>query len=1389
MACRNGPLRVTLFQSAAAAILAAILGLGDVSPMHFKVNASHMIGCPMQSVASVIGRQFIRRFPFVAIIILLCAFGSPGRTQQSSDFDKEKLRAHELFFHGRLQESIKALRNLIQSAPSEVAAANLQRDIIEICTTGAFINCYIEARDALSTSIQTNKDLFQLFYPELMLYIHRERIWFNDQQFVQKTIELGGPAVFAPPQRFPATFAELQLALHTVYVNKNDLRAAEEATASAVMGLLLSDPRNSFVISKILVGLINARLARQDIAGAFQLLTIADPYLSKSIPKESVLYANYIYTVGTLFSYTTAHAVTATTLQDAARLYEKLDIDPEIREFSVAGSQNLASAALAISDKLSEARDLHAKHPLQPHRDEIITRGQFKNLTEFYFALLDIFLAAVANERPDARWKELFIKEPDWNFSTLQMSTIHAYRSFALATLELGAGNRPNATRLFIEAAVTRIDIFEKLQRANFEGFQLPSIIDRLIISAGLKFATDSASADATELILRGGEVLTRTLRHSLTDDAVLLASQPNDRSRKNAHSYINLLHEKRDWELKNIKTFIETPDALNKGALIQEYTAAVTTLSNLKSLFINSSSFVQANGLATVRAIQNSLAEKDIFIAYAPTPAGIARLCIDKTNSLFSVAPLVLDEALNHAQVLQLATTASHAPDRKLDSQYPVNSAIYLNNLFFGGLEKCMKAGSHAIVALPPELAGVPVAALLPEAPPSLPDGFDLTKARWLIKEFSFSFVVSPRQYLAVVTKDTSKRPPLSFLGIGNPTLGKVELIKLGSALLTRIGSPKYDVSDLAELPETALELRNAAAAFGASERDLLLAKNATEEKFRSKPLFDYDVIHIATHGFFTRDLRGLSESSLILTPVVESDSFDDGLLSASEISRISLRARLVILSACNSAQYDQLQANLGVHDLQAAFTLAGAPTILASLWPVDSEITSEIMMQFIRYWRSGTTGGASSSHAAAIRHYLSRADRLYQHPRFWAPFIVAGNGAVVGTPNAPVGSPSASLMLLDEFKSGGEISSSEVDGTDIIFSLSSDWDGKRMAGTLSRRRLDGTEKWRVTSREIATGQIAIFGGKTLSLGYKGVDHFTPVIRSFDRDGRLLWRTDYSNLLDYFFSDIAFSSNGTFVVALPAPAIARTGPPGLLLKIDGNGKIEWQKPLNLDRAYLEAGNAARISLIANRIVIAIYSGVTIRPNLKARTILGLAPICIEDAKSKVLEFDNQSFELLRELTIDQFLVTTMANWDNLIYLGGELRDGCSARGNATIIRIPNQGQPNIFWKDSGVFPTRITGMAATDKLSVVLSEERILGIRQIKALDLDNLSYNKRSVESATAIQEGSLLEFSKDGSLINRRDMSAGLSLYLGGVRTINRRLIVHGMLGGQPGFAILQ
>ncbi len=134
------------------------------------------------------------------------------------------------------------------------------------------------------------------------------------------------------------------------------------------------------------------------------------------------------------------------------------------------------------------------------------------------------------------------------------------------------------------------------------------------------------------------------------------------------------------------------------------------------------------------------------------------------------------------------------------------------------------------------------------------------------------------------------------------------------------------------------------------------------------------YDVIHFAAHAVLDRGAP--SQSRILLT---------HGSLTFADILNLRLRARLVVLSACEGATGEQYGGD-EVMALARAFLLAGVQIVVASLWPVDDTAASEFIGRFYRQFKTAPTV-AEALRAAQIE----MTDEGY--PAFdWAPFIAVG-------------------------------------------------------------------------------------------------------------------------------------------------------------------------------------------------------------------------------------------------------------------------------------------------------------------------------------------------------------------------------------------------------------
>lgn len=163
-----------------------------------------------------------------------------------------------------------------------------------------------------------------------------------------------------------------------------------------------------------------------------------------------------------------------------------------------------------------------------------------------------------------------------------------------------------------------------------------------------------------------------------------------------------------------------------------------------------------------------------------------------------------------------------------------------------------------------------------------------------------------------------------------------------------------------------------------------LLLGSRATESSF--KRLADhYDVIHLATHGYFNK------LNPLLSGVMLEPDAQNDGRLEVHEILELKLNAELVTLSACDTAlgsgYFAEVPAGDDLVGLTRAFMFAGSPSVLASLWEVNDRSAVQLMHSFY-----GQLRDSDKATALAKAQREMRARGLYRHPYYWGAFVMAG-------------------------------------------------------------------------------------------------------------------------------------------------------------------------------------------------------------------------------------------------------------------------------------------------------------------------------------------------------------------------------------------------------------
>ena len=401
-----------------------------------------------------------------------------------------------------------------------------------------------------------------------------------------------------------------------------------------------------------------------------------------------------------------------------------------------------------------------------------------------------------------------------------------------------------------------------------------------------------------------------------------------------------------------------------------------------------------------------------------APVAADVARLkCrIDEnTCSLPDYDALLAAESMGAAS--------------PIDQRYPRydRAAAYrLYQRLVAPVAAALPEGGRVYTVASGPIAGLPLAALVASEPKGDAESgaeADLAATDWLAKHYRFITLPSVSA-LALATRESgatpaSRRPDL--VAYGAPTLvgnGKAGArggegglrrrggvgVRGGGLTLASGDKTMASVDKLRRLdplPGTVTELTRLSAAI-ARGSGVRLGRDATETAVKAdKELPRAIAVVFATHGLLPGEMGTGSEPGLVLTPPGKASAADDGLLTASEAAALSLSARWVVLSACNTATpgVEAGASGESLSSLARSFLYAGADNLLASHWRVADDATAALTVEALGN-KDATPATALAMAMEAVRtgkHADGSAVDGWQphwaHPASWAPFTLVTN------------------------------------------------------------------------------------------------------------------------------------------------------------------------------------------------------------------------------------------------------------------------------------------------------------------------------------------------------------------------------------------------------------
>lgn len=260
-----------------------------------------------------------------------------------------------------------------------------------------------------------------------------------------------------------------------------------------------------------------------------------------------------------------------------------------------------------------------------------------------------------------------------------------------------------------------------------------------------------------------------------------------------------------------------------------------------------------------------------------------------------------------------------------------------------------------------------------------------------YLVEKHAFCYAPTASLLSYLRTRKRPANPGWSMVAFGDAVYTdkgvKAELNPGAERLLTAFGEQSKGTRDqsLQPLPGARREISEIAKIVGGPVQAYFGAE-ATETLFKKADLSRYGYIHLATHGLLLTPVGKLWQQPAIVFSLY-GDTENDGFLQLGEVYGLKLHADLVVLSSCLSPGAGSSGVYNGLLGLSQSFLVAGADSVILSMWQVNDESTAKLFIEMYRKLKEKSKAEALRQAKLALI-----ADKSTSHPYYWGPFVLMG-------------------------------------------------------------------------------------------------------------------------------------------------------------------------------------------------------------------------------------------------------------------------------------------------------------------------------------------------------------------------------------------------------------
>lgn len=397
--------------------------------------------------------------------------------------------------------------------------------------------------------------------------------------------------------------------------------------------------------------------------------------------------------------------------------------------------------------------------------------------------------------------------------------------------------------------------------------------------------------------------------------------------------------------------------------------------MATIQQKYLKESQGIYHINYATTSQIQSTINEQTLVISYSYYQSkGFISTISKSGKNIYTINPTSIDKNIKRLNQLIQDPFSFQKPIR--DEFIDLSHELY--NILLAPIEAELTDKTQLMVIQEGKLFNLPFEVLL-----ATNDKKPYHDLDFLIKKYAINYHYSATAYLQLQAKPTPQNGSILAFAPVFERGGKLSSATRSLDFMNDSLYRSFDNDRFAALPNTQKEVNAIATLFNNKTTTMLLKRKATKNNLQAalenQP---YQFIHIATHGIVNFKNPKLSALACYST----GDKMDN-LFYANAIQRSNLNADLVVLSSCESG-IGQLVEGEGLIALNRSFFYAGAKNVLFSLWKVNDEYSSDLMIDFYKNYL--TTPSYTKALRAAKLNLIAHPSTAL--PSYWAAFVLMG-------------------------------------------------------------------------------------------------------------------------------------------------------------------------------------------------------------------------------------------------------------------------------------------------------------------------------------------------------------------------------------------------------------